>query len=140
MSKKVILTGLRANNDLHIGNYFGALLPMIDMAKNHAGEYEINLFVPDLHSARVLSRSGDEAILGFLFKHRGATESPALSARSPVASTLALFTNRWWLLGMALHPVGFLLIGLGIPYYMWASRTTRGFARCSSLKRASHRR
>jgi len=50
MSKPVILTGLRANNDLHIGNYFGALLPLIDMAKNRADEYEINLFVPDLHS------------------------------------------------------------------------------------------
>lgn len=50
MSRPVILTGLRANNDLHIGNYFGALLPLIDMATNHADEYEINLFVPDLHS------------------------------------------------------------------------------------------
>jgi tryptophanyl-tRNA synthetase len=50
MSKPVILTGLRANNDLHIGNYFGALLPLIDMAKTHANDYEINLFVPDLHS------------------------------------------------------------------------------------------
>ena len=50
MSKAVILTGLRANNDLHIGNYFGALLPMIDMAKKHGGEYQVNLFVPDLHS------------------------------------------------------------------------------------------
>lgn len=50
MSKKVILTGLRANNDLHIGNYFGALLPIIDMAKSRADEYQINLFVPDLHS------------------------------------------------------------------------------------------
>ena len=50
MSKPVILTGLRANNDLHIGNYLGALLPMIDMAKSHAGTYQINLFVPDLHS------------------------------------------------------------------------------------------
>ncbi|MFA5003981.1 MAG: tryptophan--tRNA ligase [Candidatus Saccharimonadales bacterium] len=50
MSKPVILTGLRANNDLHIGNYFGALLPLIDMAKGKADEYEINLFVPDLHS------------------------------------------------------------------------------------------
>lgn len=49
-AKPVILTGLRANNDLHIGNYFGALLPIIDMAKKHAGEYQINLFVPDLHS------------------------------------------------------------------------------------------
>ena len=50
MSKPVILTGLRANNDLHIGNYFGALLPMIDMATTKANEYQINLFVPDLHS------------------------------------------------------------------------------------------
>jgi tryptophanyl-tRNA synthetase len=50
MNKPVILTGLRANNDLHIGNYFGALLPLIDMAKSHAHDYEINLFVPDLHS------------------------------------------------------------------------------------------
>ncbi len=50
MSKPVILTGLRANNDLHIGNYLGALLPLIDMAKNRAGDYQVNLFVPDLHS------------------------------------------------------------------------------------------
>ena len=50
MTKPVILTGLRANNDLHIGNYFGALLPLIDMAQNKSADYEINLFVPDLHS------------------------------------------------------------------------------------------
>ncbi len=50
MNKPVVLTGLRANNDLHIGNYLGALLPMVDMANNRAGEYQINLFVPDLHS------------------------------------------------------------------------------------------
>ncbi|MBC7581511.1 tryptophan--tRNA ligase [Aeromicrobium sp.] len=50
MTKPVILTGLRANNDLHIGNYFGALLPLIDMAKTRADEFQVNLFVPDLHS------------------------------------------------------------------------------------------
>lgn len=50
MSKAVILTGIRANNDLHIGNYLGALLPMVDMAKSRAGEYQVNLFMPDLHS------------------------------------------------------------------------------------------
>ena len=50
MSKPIILTGLRANNDLHIGNYLGALLPIVDMAKNKSSEYQINLFVPDLHS------------------------------------------------------------------------------------------
>jgi tryptophanyl-tRNA synthetase len=50
MTKPVILTGLRANNDLHIGNYFGAMLPTIEMAKSHVDEYQINMFVPDLHS------------------------------------------------------------------------------------------
>lgn len=50
MSKSTILTGLRANNDLHIGNYFGALLPLIDMAKKHSGEYQVNLMMADLHS------------------------------------------------------------------------------------------
>lgn len=49
-NKPVILTGLRANNDLTLGNYFGGLLPIVDMAKNHSDEYQINLFVPDLHS------------------------------------------------------------------------------------------
>lgn len=48
--KQVILTGIRANNDLHIGHYFGVILSIIDMAKNHADDYSINLFIPDLHS------------------------------------------------------------------------------------------
>lgn len=50
MTKPVILTGLRANNELHIGNYLGALLPLVDMARHKADDYQINLFVPDLHS------------------------------------------------------------------------------------------
>ncbi len=48
MTKSVILTGLRATNDLHIGNYLGAILPLIDMIKS--GEHQVNLFVADLHS------------------------------------------------------------------------------------------
>lgn len=50
MTKPVILTGLRANNDLTIGNYFGGMLPIIEMAREQAGEYQINMFIPDLHS------------------------------------------------------------------------------------------
>lgn len=50
MSKPVILTGLRANNDLQLGNYLGGLLPIVTMQQKYAGEYQINLFVPDLHS------------------------------------------------------------------------------------------
>ncbi len=50
MNKPTILTGLRANNDLHLGNYLGALLPIVQLQKKYAREYQINLFVPDLHS------------------------------------------------------------------------------------------
>lgn len=50
MTKQVILTGLRANNELTIGNYFGAMLPMIEMAKNRSSTYQVNMFIPDLHS------------------------------------------------------------------------------------------
>lgn len=50
MTKSVILTGIRANNNLTIGNYFGAILPIIDMAKKQSDKYQINMFIPDLHS------------------------------------------------------------------------------------------
>jgi tryptophanyl-tRNA synthetase len=50
MSKPIVLTGLRANSDFHIGNYLGAILPVVELQKKHAGEYQVNMFVPDLHS------------------------------------------------------------------------------------------
>ncbi len=50
MSKPVILTGLRANGEFHLGNYLGAILPMVELQQAHAGEYQLNMFVPDLHS------------------------------------------------------------------------------------------
>lgn len=49
MTKPVILTAPRVSSELHIGNYFGALLPMVDMATNHADKYQVNLFIADLH-------------------------------------------------------------------------------------------
>lgn len=50
MTKPVILTGLRANSEFHLGNYLGAILPMVELQKKHAGEYQVNMFIPDLHS------------------------------------------------------------------------------------------
>lgn len=50
MSKKTVLTGLRANNDLHIGHFFGALKSIVEMARNKSEDHYVNLFVPDLHS------------------------------------------------------------------------------------------
>lgn len=49
MTKPVILTAPRVSNELHIGNYFGALLPMVHMAQNRSDEYQVNLFIADLH-------------------------------------------------------------------------------------------
>ena len=50
MSKAVILTGLRANGEFHLGNYLGAIRPIIELQHNHAGQYKVNMFIPDLHS------------------------------------------------------------------------------------------
>lgn len=50
MSKPVILTGLRTNAEYHLGNYLGAIWPMVELQKKHLGEYQINMFAPDLHS------------------------------------------------------------------------------------------
>ena len=49
-TKPVILTGIRSNEEPTLGNYLGAFLPMVQMQKQFAGEYQINMFVPDLHS------------------------------------------------------------------------------------------
>lgn len=50
MSKPVILTGIRSNEEPTLGNYLGALLPMVQLQREYAGDYQINMFVPDLHS------------------------------------------------------------------------------------------
>jgi tryptophanyl-tRNA synthetase len=50
MSKPVILTGIRSNEEPTLGNYLGAMIPIVNMQKEHAGTYQINMFVPDLHS------------------------------------------------------------------------------------------
>ena len=47
---KTILTGIRSNSVLTLGNYLGALLPMVRLANEHSEDYNINIFVPDLHS------------------------------------------------------------------------------------------
>jgi hypothetical protein len=40
------------------------------------------------------------ALLGFLFKQRGAAGAPPVQWRRPVRSTVALFANGWWTLGI----------------------------------------
>lgn len=49
---KTILTGIRANSVLTLGNYLGALLPMVRLANKYVDndDFHVNIFVPDLHS------------------------------------------------------------------------------------------
>jgi len=47
---ETILTGIRVNGELTLGNFLGALLPMVRLANQHSENYHINIFVPDLHT------------------------------------------------------------------------------------------
>src|ERR671915_1620197 len=40
------------------------------------------------------------SVVGFLYKHRGAVESPPVEPRRPVRSSLALFRSRWYTIGI----------------------------------------
>ncbi|MBA2523298.1 MAG: hypothetical protein H0V25_08190 [Solirubrobacterales bacterium] len=40
------------------------------------------------------------AVVGFLYKHRGAAGSPPVEWRRPVRTSLMLFQNRWYVLGI----------------------------------------
>ncbi|HIA91752.1 TPA: tryptophan--tRNA ligase [Candidatus Saccharibacteria bacterium] len=50
MNREVILTGLRTNAEYHLGNYLGAILPMLELQKKYGNTHQINMFAPDLHS------------------------------------------------------------------------------------------
>jgi drug/metabolite transporter (DMT)-like permease len=40
------------------------------------------------------------SVVGFLYKHRGAVESPPVEPRRPVRTPLALFRSRWYTIGI----------------------------------------
>ena len=54
--------------------------------------------------------------VGFLYKHRGAVESPPVSWRRPVRSSIGLFRSRWYVLGIlvALGSWGFHVAALSL--------------------------
>ncbi len=53
MNKSVILTGLRVNSDFTLGNYLGAIKPMVMLANKYANTHQLNMFIPDLHTITV---------------------------------------------------------------------------------------
>ena len=46
------------------------------------------------------------SVLGFLYKHRGAIASPEVEWSRPVRTSLALFRNRWYVLGIVIATAG----------------------------------
>lgn len=48
---KRIITGLKPTGDLTLGNYIGAIKPMIELSNNK--EYEMYLFIADLHALTI---------------------------------------------------------------------------------------
>lgn len=50
MNYPTILTGMRVNSVMTLGNFLGALIPMVRLANQHSQASHINIFVPDLHS------------------------------------------------------------------------------------------
>jgi drug/metabolite transporter (DMT)-like permease len=56
------------------------------------------------------------SIVGFLYKHRGAVESPPVEVRKPISSSLALFRSKWYTLGIlvAMGSWGFHVAGLAL--------------------------
>lgn len=53
-----ILTGIRVNGELTLGNFLGALLPMVRLANEHSRDHHVNIFIPDLHTI-ISSVEGD---------------------------------------------------------------------------------
>ncbi len=45
--QEILLSGIKATGDMHIGNYFGALKQWVDMQHNYEKVY---IFIPDYHS------------------------------------------------------------------------------------------
>ena len=59
---KTILTGLRVNSDLHIGHHLGVLTHMAKLSNKYSNDgYEVNFFIPDLHSI-ISEIDGDMAV------------------------------------------------------------------------------
>jgi hypothetical protein len=46
------------------------------------------------------------SVLGFLYKHRGAVDSPPVEMRRPIRTSLALFRNGWYTLGIVIAMAG----------------------------------
>ncbi len=70
MSKKRVLSGIRATGRLHLGNYLGAVKGFLEL--EHGGEYETFYMVADLHATttpydpKTLRQNAREVVMDYL--------------------------------------------------------------------------
>lgn len=62
MKQDVVLSGIKATGDMHIGNYFGAIKQWVDMQDEHEHIY---IFIPDYHS--IISVQNREKLESLIF-------------------------------------------------------------------------
>ncbi len=55
MSEKIVLTGIKPTGTPHIGNYVGALKPLIDLSQTH----KTFMFIADLHALNTIKNPSD---------------------------------------------------------------------------------
>lgn len=55
MSNKIILTGIKPTGTPHLGNYVGALKPLVEMAKND----KTFMFIADLHALNIIKNPAE---------------------------------------------------------------------------------
>ena len=53
--KEISLTGIKPTGDLHIGNYFGAIKPALELAKTYNARY----FIADYHALNTMKNSAE---------------------------------------------------------------------------------
>lgn len=56
-TKPVLVTGIKPTGEIHLGNYFGAVKPVLDIIK--AGTHEVRVFIADYHAMTALKRDSD---------------------------------------------------------------------------------
>lgn len=70
MTRKTVLSGIRATGRLHLGNYLGAVKGMLELQNSH--EYETFYMVADLHAtttpydAKTLRQKANEVVMDYL--------------------------------------------------------------------------
>lgn len=55
--KPILLSGIKPTGELHIGNYFGAMKQLVDLAKS--GEYKCFIFIADYHALNTMQNADE---------------------------------------------------------------------------------